>query len=185
MMMNHTATKARSAIVDPTGASVGTDDVTLAPRRTSLAGVTLGLLDNGKVNGGVLLDELGRALAAADGVADVITYVKPYAGQPLVEPQLSEIAEACDVVVTAIGDCGSCSAATVADGILLERRGVPTASVVTPAFELSAAAMAQGYGFPGYRFATTAHPVASLDQTEVTARIPSLRAKVLEILGIE
>jgi hypothetical protein len=183
--MSKPTSGARSTVIDPTGGRCQDADLTLAARRTTLAGLTLGLLDNGKVNGGVLLDELAEALTSQNGVAQVVTYVKPYAGQPLVDPQLTEIAEACDAVVTAIGDCGSCSAATVADGILLERRGVPAVSVVTPAFELSASAMAQAYGFPGYRFATTPHPVASLDRSEIRGRVPELRDQVLQILGVE
>lgn len=183
--MSKTLNRTRSAVIDPSGGQAQDADLTLAPRLTTLSGLTIGLLDNGKVNGGVLLEELAEALQGQDNVAQVIIYVKPYAGQPIVDPQLSEIAEACDAVVTAIGDCGSCSAATVADGILLERRGVPAVSVVTPAFELSSSAMAQGYGFPGYRFATTPHPVSTLDRAEIRGRVPELRDQVLQVLGVE
>lgn len=170
-------------VLDPTGRADTNQDTSLAPRGTAIRGATLGLLDNGKVNGGVLLEELGRQLEVSAAVGSVRLFTKPYAGQPLEPSQLEEISKECDFVVTAIGDCGSCSAATLADGILLERSGVPAVSICTEPFGVSAAAMAQTYGFPGYQFALTPHPVASLSREEIRARVADLVPRVLSILG--
>jgi hypothetical protein len=173
-----------SQILDPTGREDVNQNSTLAPRARPLEGATVGLLDNGKVNGANLLESLGRLLRDSQGVGEVILFHKPYAGQPVDGDQRKEIASTCDFVVTAIGDCGSCSAATLADGILLERDGVPAASICTEPFAVTAAAMAQLQGFPGYRFVRTKHPVASLSQEELDGRAREIAPEVLGVWGV-
>lgn len=173
-----------SAILDPTGHEDVNQNPTLAPRSTPIRGATIGLLDNGKVNGANLLQALGRLLRESEGVGELRLMHKPYAGQPLDPDRLKEIASSCDFVVTAIGDCGSCSAATLADGILLERAGVPAASICTEPFAVTAAAMAHVQGFPGYRFVRTRHPVASLTHDELDTRAREIAPQVLALWGV-
>ncbi|HLS48534.1 MAG TPA: UGSC family (seleno)protein, partial [Actinomycetaceae bacterium] len=107
---------ALEALLDPTGMDERSTDATLAPRPGSLRGVRLGLLDNTKVNATQLLGEIGDLLVERHGVGEVKRYTKDYFGTPVKQELLEQIAQECDVVVTAVGDCGSCSAATVADG---------------------------------------------------------------------
>jgi hypothetical protein len=171
-------------ILDPTGGDGVNQNPTLAPRSTPLAGATVGLLDNGKVNGANLLEALGRLLRDAEDVREIRLFHKDYAGQPLADDLRKEIASSCDFVVTAIGDCGSCSAATLADGILLEREGVPAASICTEPFAVTAAAMAELQGFPGYRFVRTRHPVATLDQQALDERAREIAPDVLSVWGV-
>jgi len=73
----------------------------------------------------------------------------------------------------------------LADGILLERAGVPAVSICTDAFIVPAKAMASVYGFPGYDFATMPHPLASLDQSEIQASARTLLPALIRILGVE
>jgi hypothetical protein len=73
----------------------------------------------------------------------------------------------------------------LADGILLERAGVPAVSICTDSFVPAAQAMAKVYGFPGYRFATMPHPLASLDERQLEARAYELLPQLLQILGAE
>lgn len=173
-----------SPLLDPTGRADVNQNPTLAPRSRPLRGARVTLLDNGKVNGANLLTEIGRVLTETQGVGEVALVHKPYAGQPLERAQLEELVASCDFVVTAIGDCGSCSAATLADGILLEREGVPAASICTEAFALTASVMAQAHGFPGYRFVQTPHPVASLGRAELGERAREIAPEVLRIWGV-
>jgi hypothetical protein len=98
---------------------------------------------------------------------------------------LKQIVQECDLVVTAVGDCGSCSAATVADGILLERAGVPAVSIVSDSFLVSGRAMAKVQGFAGYHFTAVRHPVASLDAEQLHDRVRGVMPDVLRILGVE
>ncbi len=71
----------------------------------------------------------------------------------------------------------------MADGILLERAGVPTVSICTDAFLAPARAMAEAYGFPGFEFATVPHPVASLTLERIRERVRELMPDVVRILG--
>jgi hypothetical protein len=172
------------SIVDPTEGFRRPEDDALAPRPLSLDGLVLGLLDNGKANGSLLLNRLAAALGSTFHLAEVRMWTKENAGVTLSPAMLEEIRSRCDVVVTAIGDCGSCSAATTADGILLERAGVPTVSICSDAFTFSADAMAEVYGFPSYKYATIAHPVASLSVQELDERAADSVSSVLKILGM-
>ncbi len=58
-------------------------------------------------------------------------------------------------------------------------------SICTDAFRVPAEAMAKAYGFPGFEFVTTAHPIASLSVEEIRARARALVPDVLRILGVE
>jgi hypothetical protein len=73
----------------------------------------------------------------------------------------------------------------LADGILLERAGVPAVSVCTDAFRAPAQAMAKVYGFPGFEFVTVPHPLASLDATQIRDRARAVLPDVLRVLGVE
>ncbi len=142
-------------------------------------------MDNTKPNATALLSVIAAELERRQGVAGSRMYTKDYFGTPLKEDLLSRIKQECDVVVTAVGDCGSCSAATVADGILFERAGMPAVSVCTDSFMMSARAMASVQGFPGYEFLTAPHPMASLDAPQIHDRAQDLMPGVLRILGAE
>jgi hypothetical protein len=73
----------------------------------------------------------------------------------------------------------------LADGILLERAGVPAVSICTDSFLVPAQAMAKAYGFPGFEFVTVPHPIASLDEAQLQARARDVLPGVLRILGLE
>lgn len=73
----------------------------------------------------------------------------------------------------------------MADGILLERAGVPAVSICTDAFRVPAEAMAKVYGFPGFQFVTVPHPVASLSAGQIRTRVQELLPGLLRILGVE
>ena len=76
----------------------------LAPRPRSLDGKVLGILDNGKWNAGKLLGALADGLGREHGVADLVVRKKNTFSRPADEELLVELGEACDAVVTAIGD---------------------------------------------------------------------------------
>lgn len=173
------------ALLDPTGATDRGEDPTLATRPGSLKGKTVGLLDNTKVNAKPLLDSIAAELGRRHGFAETRDYTKDYFGTPVTTDILDLIVSECDVVITAVGDCGSCSAATVADGIHFERAGLPAVSICSDSFVISGQAMAQVEGFPGYEFLTAAHPVASLDADEIRHRAADLIPGIERILGLE
>ena len=73
----------------------------------------------------------------------------------------------------------------MADGILLERAGLPAVSICTDPFALTARAMASAYGFPGFEYVSIPHPVASLTASEISVRVRDLMPDLLRILGVE
>lgn len=81
----------------------------LAQRQTvspgsNLGGTVLGLLNNGKTNAGVILEEIGAALKQQYGFADVLHIRKPGVAHPCPEALLKELQARCTVVVNGVGD---------------------------------------------------------------------------------
>ena len=72
----------------------------------------------------------------------------------------------------------------MADGILLERAGLPAVSICTDPFALTARAMANAYGFPGFEYVSIPHPVASLTSAQISVLVRDLLPDLLRILGV-
>jgi hypothetical protein len=70
----------------------------------------------------------------------------------------------------------------LADGIVLERAGVPAVSICTDAFVLLARAMAGVYGLPDFDFVTIPHPIASLGPAEIETNMREVVSDVVRIL---
>lgn len=172
------------AILDPRGAAPDHGAAQLAPRKDSLEGRRIGLLNNAKPNAAEILERVATLLEQRYGVADVMMLSKPSFAVPADDVMMEKLAEQCDAVIAGVGDCGSCSAATTADGVLLEQRGVPAVSIVTDIFRASSAAMAELKGFPGYRFVAVPHPIASLGAAELDRLAEAALPDVLAILGV-
>ena len=167
-------------VLDPTGlASTRATDATLAPRRADLSGLRIGLLENTKHNAALLLDELAGHLEREHGARTVLRRTKTAFALPMPDGLREEFLAECDVVLVGVGDCGSCSASAVADGIAFERSGVPAAVICSDAFTVTAASMAAVHGAPDYAFLTTAHPVAILNPEAVAERAEQLLPQVL------
>ena len=115
-----------NAILDPTGTvttSSARPAAARAPRRASLNGARVGLLINTKTNARPFLEEVGGLLTERYGVT-VTRRTKTNFAVPEPDDIIKELAQESDVVVTGVGDCGSCSAATAAaDGVMLEAAG--------------------------------------------------------------
>jgi hypothetical protein len=172
-----------NAILDPTGAGARVRrDMVLASPRARLRGATIGLLENTKQNASPFLDEVGRLLVDRYGAAGVVARTKRAFALPVDDDLLEELATSCDALITGVGDCGSCSGAAVADGVAFERRGIPAAVICTEAFTVTADAMAGLKGATGYRYATTAHPIAVLTPDEVRKRAEEALPQVVRLL---
>ncbi|GGH44454.1 UGSC family (seleno)protein [Microbacterium album] len=176
-----------NAILDPTGAPPSQErpDASAglrAPRRP-LTGARVGLLDNTKHNALPFLQEVGRLLVAEAGAREVsIVQTKQSFAVPVGDDVVSRYREAADVVVTGVGDCGSCSAAAVADGINFERAGLPAAVVLTDAFATTGRTMANLQGDPDYEWITTEHPMAVLEPEQVHERARRLLPEIVRTL---
>lgn len=172
-------------ILDPTGTTATvprTPRAPRAPRRRDLRGATVGLLVNTKQNAAPFLDEVGRLLVQQHGAAGTMARTKVNFAAPAPDDLVKEMTAGCDVIITGIGDCGSCSAAAVADGIAFEAAGLPAAAICSDAFRVTADAMADLRGTPGYRYATTPHPVAVLTPDQVKQRAAQVLDDVMNLL---
>jgi hypothetical protein len=91
-------------LLDPTGDSGRDTNTTLAARPQALKGLTVGLLDNTKPNGAVILRAVGRELQEKYGVREVRMFRKGYFGTPVEESVVQQMLHNCDFAVAAIGD---------------------------------------------------------------------------------
>ena len=94
----------REPLLDPTGDSNRTTNTSLAPRPQSLRDMTVGLLDNTKPNGTVILRAVGRELQERYGVREIRMFQKGYFGTPVEESVVQQMLHNCDFAVAAIGD---------------------------------------------------------------------------------
>ncbi len=173
-----------NAILDPTGAIKGTAKPAAprAARPASLEGARVGLLINTKKNAAPFLHEVGRLLTERYGAASVTHRTKLNFAVPESPEVIKEMAAEADVIVTGVGDCGSCSAAAAADGVVCEAAGLPTAVIVTESFRATTEAMAELRGAPGFPYATTRHPVAALTEDQVKQRAARVIEDVVALL---
>jgi len=137
---------------------------------------------NTKRNADAFLEEVGALLEQRCGVTTVLTRTKPSIVHPAPPEMLQEFRDRCDVVVVGVGDCGSCSASAVSDGLQLEAAGIPAAVICSDAFRVSADAMATLQGTPGYAYITTPHPVAGLSRDGVRERAERALPEVVGML---
>ncbi len=90
-------------LMDPTVASTQ-PDATRAPRCTSLDGKVIGILSNGKANADLLLSETAKRFAAEYGceIRSIVYKSNPSAPSP--EETITQLADDCDLLLTANGD---------------------------------------------------------------------------------
>lgn len=142
----------------------------LAPLPAAGETLVLGLVDNSKAGAAVIVTELALRLAAKVPISDQVLIRKLHASLPMSQAERSRL-DGVDVVVSALGDCGSCTSWTVKDAIALEAAGTPVIVVCSRPFEGFARAQARALGYPGLRILVIGHPIAELTDDEVRARV--------------
>jgi hypothetical protein len=70
----------------------------------------------------------------------------------------------------------------VLDGILLEKTGIPSASIVTDVFEVTGRAMAEQWGLPYYKFLAMPHPIANLTEAQLDQRAGEMTPRIVKLL---
>ena len=156
-------------VFDPRG-TVESADTPIAPRPRKLDGLRLAILDNAKWNANKILRASAAALEKNVTFAAVSYYVK-HSFSKDAEPELiAEIAAGNDLVLTAIGDCGSCCSCCIRDAVALERLGIPSAAIITTEFERETELTRTALGMRGLIPVVIDHPVSSITQAEVDSR---------------
>ena len=88
--------------IDPT-AGGGRAKIALAPRPMDLAGKVVGLLDNTKEQGRLILETIGEALRERHGVARVVLRSKEHYSKPALASLIDSIANEVEVAIAAVG----------------------------------------------------------------------------------
>ncbi len=163
---------------------IGTNSVErhpIAPRLDTLNGKRIGLLDNTKKNAGLLLKAAGEILQRDHGVAEVRAYRKISSSPGAPAATLDALA-ACDAVINAYGDCGSCTSWCIHDGVTLEKRGVPTTTINSDAFVVLGQQEAIALGLPGLPIVMVPHPMGDIAAEIVVERAHGMIEQVVRVL---
>jgi hypothetical protein len=167
-------------IFDPRG-NVDLTVIPPAPRKTKLDGLRLGILDNSKWNANKLLRGASAALSASAKFATVNYYVKESFSKDAAPELIKKIALENDVVLTAIGDCGSCCSCCIRDAVALEKLGTPSAAIITTEFVKETELTLQALGMPNFAPVVIDHPVSSIPQDEIERRVSQIKEQAEEI----
>jgi len=168
-------------IFDPCGV-VAIGQRPLATRKNTLEGLRLGILDNSKWNANKLLRGSAAALSEEIDFAAVNYYVKTQGFSNDAPAELIEqIANENDIVLTAIGDCGSCCSCCIRDSVALEDRGIPAAPIITNEFVNETRLTRVAIGMPDLRPIVIDHPVSSITDEEVFQRVAVIKMQAQEV----
>ena len=167
-------------VFDPRGV-VDLAVTALASRKPKLEGLRLGILDNAKWNANKLLRGASTALSEDIKFVAVNYYVKQSFSKDAAPELIAQIARDNDIVLTAIGDCGSCCSCCIRDAVALEKLGVPSAAVITTEFVRETQLTRQALGMPDFEPVVIDHPVSSITPEEIAARVLQIREKAARI----
>jgi hypothetical protein len=88
--------------IDPT-AGGGRAKVAYAPRPMDLAGKVVGLLDNTKEQGELILRTIGEALQERYGVSKIVLRRKEHYSKPAADALIAEMGQEVQVAIAAVG----------------------------------------------------------------------------------
>lgn len=170
-----------SLMFDPTGV-VEASPQPMAARIPDITGARLAVLNNTKWNASKLLRASVAELEALGAKFDTVRfYDKHHFSSDAAPELLDRIAAENDVVLTAIGDCGSCTSSCVNDAIGLELRGLPSAVIVTTEFEKEARLQRRAHGMDDLEPVVITHPISSLAPELLGGRALEVAPQALSI----
>jgi hypothetical protein len=158
-------------ILSPIPDQTTDDETVLADRPSSITGLSVGLLSNTKKNSDHFLRGVAERLESDTGIATSEVIYKPTATSAAPDEIYEELTQY-DVVLTAYGDCGSCSSWTIHDAIQLEKDGIPTVVFCSEEFTTLCQFESENQTCPGLPIVEFAHPIADIDpETVRTERV--------------
>src|SRR5271169_2706638 len=167
-------------VYDPRGI-VESASVPLATRPDKLDGLRVAVLDNSKWNANKVLRASIAALEKTVKFGQVNYYVKQSFSKDAAPELIAEIASNNDLVLTAVGDCGSCCSCCIRDSVALEKLGIPSAAIITTEFVRETELTLRALGMPDLEPVVIDHPVSSITQDEVDARVRQIKEKAQKI----
>jgi hypothetical protein len=163
----------------PTGARSGSA-VRPAERPHSLAGLRIGLLDNGKEFSDVVLESLAEKLRRHHGATTIKFWRKGFPAKGA--PFIPEMAAETDVAISGVGHCGSSSPWSVIDAVNLEKAGVPTVALISRSFCPLAQIVARGEGHAGLAIVMLPHPIGEADAANIGRKGSDAAAACVRLL---
>ncbi len=148
----------------------GPEITKLAPSPSSLAGLRIAVLDNGKPNAGVVMERAAETLAKRVGARVTLVIKKGPRGEsanaaiPCAPDVFERVIAEADLVLTGAADCGSCTAYSVVDAIALEKAGKPTVVVTTTKFRPIAETLSEQFGLKETRLLVLPHPIGGTER---------------------
>lgn len=155
--------------------------VPAAGRLKDLKGKRIGLVDNSKVNVGLFLSHIEKRLHEEFGIEIAAKLRKLAPKDPLSESEIDSLAD-CDAVIQCYGDCGTSTSMTVADAVVLEGKGIPTATVFSTAFSGAARQQAVGRGLAALPLVEIPHPMHSAPKDLVLERADAVFEAIAKTL---
>jgi hypothetical protein len=147
---------------------------------TEVQRLTVHLLDNGKWNANHLFSGIEAGLSGSVGS---VTRSKKYHYSVVADRStLDAITSSSDVVITGVGDCGSCTSCSVHDAVEVERLGVPAVLISTFNFMAESRLQADLLGMTDIRIVEIEHPIASRSREHMEALGRDIATACLELL---
>ncbi len=132
----------------------------LLAAETTRPGLRVALVSNGFYDASNLLNALGEVLRTELNDPQIRLFARENASVVAGPEVIADIAEACDVAVTALGHCGSCTSSATRDAVALARAGLPVAALVSEKFIETAKFVSRSVGMPEVPRVRLPHPVA-------------------------
>ena len=167
------------SVMLPTGAPA-TAATDASERPSSLVGLRLGLIDNGKEFSDVVLEALTETLRRDHGVTDIKIWRKGFPAKGA--PFIAEMAAETDVAISGVGHCGSSSPWSVIDAVNLERAGVPTVTLLSRSFCPLGQIVARGEGHNGLAIVMLPHPIGEADAGRIAQKGVDAAAECVRLL---
>jgi len=139
-----------------------------AERPKSLAGLRIGLLDNGKEFSDIVLDAVAERLRRDHGATKIKFWRKGFPAKGA--PFIGEMAAETDVAISGVGHCGSSSPWSVIDAVNLERAGVPTVALISRSFCPLGQIVARSEGHCGLAIVMLPHPIGEADEARIAQK---------------
>lgn len=147
-----------------------------ARRAAGIDGRRIALLDNNKPGATAILERLGDRLRE-QGATEVRRWRKALPSGP--SPYVGDAGEQADIVLSGVGDCGSCSSWSLRDALDVELLGRPTVTLVSAPFAELVRIEAEALGMPDLRILTVPHPIATLPEADLHAIADDLFDRVI------
>lgn len=170
-------------LLDPTS-KAHRRELKMAARPSDLKGKIAGFLWNNKPGGNILLDRFAQLLDERFHFAKTLKHTKPHASSGASIDMLDSLSAECDLVITAVGDCGSCISYVIHDAIELEKRGIPSISICSHEFAPLGRIAAQALGMANLPMVIVPHPIGGVDPKEVARKADDAFEDMIEALSV-